>query len=287
MILLGVFFIAASSVPALAQDKAIPELPDPIKTLVAEGAQVRYLGQVNGLDGWVTIRQGQEQYFYVTPDKKNFVMGVLFSSDGRMLTIDQVQALRQSEGKVLDMLTEDQLPNRPRLNEVASADSTGNAGKTFKVDSPSQKLYNDMGQSNWVALGKTDAPYIYVVVDPQCPHCHAFLKDLRKDYIEAGKLQVRLVPIGLRDETRAQAAYLLAAPNPQEIWFRHLDGDKSALPATGGINQQGVQHNLAVVQNWKVDVTPFTVYKNKSGEVKIIRGRAEKAQAILDDVSGG
>ncbi len=277
-------FIALSclSFPALAQqgNQSVPTLPEPMQRMIVEGAQVRYLGQVNGLDGWVTIRQGQEQYFYVTPDQENFVMGLLFDDTGRMLTIDQVQNLRESEGEVLDLLAEGQL-DRPRLD--ATAESTES---TFEVQSPSEQLFADMEESNWVPLGDKNAPIIYTIIDPQCPHCHEFLKDLKVDYIDSGRLQVRLIPIGLREETKAQAAFLLAAPDPQDAWFRHLNGDGNALPAKSGVNQQGVQHNLSIIENWRLDVTPFTVYKDASGAVKIIRGRAEDANNIVNDLVG-
>ena len=59
------------------------------------------------------------------------------------------------------------------------------------------------------------------------------------------------------DESIAQAAFLLATPNPQERWFRHMDGDATALPAKSEINQQGVQRNLAIMHSWKFDVTPL------------------------------
>ena len=265
---------------SIAQESAaIPKLPEPLNRLQLDGAQVRYLGQINGLDGWVTIRQGQEQYFYVTPDQKNFVMGLLFGDDGRLITLDQVQALRAQEGEVLDELALGTL-ERPRLDEGQRPH------EDFRIQTPSEQLYRDLEQSNWIALGDQNAPYIYTVVDPQCPHCHAFLTDLKDDYILNGRLQVRLVPIGIRAETRAQAAYLLAAPDPQDIWFRHLSGDENALPATSDLNQQGVQHNLSIVETWKMDVTPFTVYRGKGGVVKIIRGRAQNPETILNDLAG-
>ncbi len=276
------FLLMFLSFPVLAQsgNQSVPDLPPPLQRLITDGAQVRYLGQVNGMDGWVTIRQGQEQYFYVTPDQKNFIMGLLFDDSGRMLTVDQVQNLRKNEGDVLDLLAEGQL-ERPRLD----AATTGMTETRLDVKSPSEQLLNDMENANWIPLGKNGAPVIYTIVDPQCPHCHAFMKDLKKDYIDAGKIQVRLIPIGIREETKAQAAFLLATPNPEEVWFRHLAGDASALPAKSNINQQGVQHNLSVVENWRLDVTPFTVYRARDESIKIIRGRAENAQTILDDMT--
>ena len=70
---IGGGFVASS----YAQD-GVPELPAPVQTLVDEGAQVRFLGKDKGFNGWLTIKNGQEQYFYAKPDNSAFVMGLLF-----------------------------------------------------------------------------------------------------------------------------------------------------------------------------------------------------------------
>jgi thiol:disulfide interchange protein DsbG len=121
-------------------------------------------------------------------------------------------------------------------------------------------------------------------MDPQCPHCHSFMQDLREGYIDSGLIQVRMIPVGFREETLAQASFLLASPDAQERWFKHLDGDKTALPAKQNINTQGVQMNLSLMQSWDFSVTPLTAYRDKAGKVKIIRGRASDLTRILADL---
>ncbi len=113
------------------------------------------------------------------------------------------------------------------------------------------------------------------------------LMDLRHKYIESGKLQVRILPIGFRDETIEQAAFLLAAPDPQDALFRHLDGDKTALPIQPEINTQGVQRNLAIMQSWHFDVTPITVYRAFNGSIKIVRGKPKDIDQIVADLPKG
>jgi len=93
-----------------------------------------------------------------------------------------------------------------------------------------------------------------------------------------------MIPVGFRDETLAQAAFLLAAPDSKERWYKHLDGDNAALPAKNSINTQGVQKNLALMQAWKFNVTPMTVYRGRDGKVKIVRGRAGEMSDILADL---
>lgn len=257
---------------AFAQD-ALPSMPKPIQNLVDEGAQVRYLGRDYGFDSWITIKNGQEQYFYVLPDQSAFVMGLLFNPGGDLITVDQVQRLRSQGDDLLDALASEDLALDNR-NENLPA-----------LDSPSERLYFDIENSNWVPIGELGAPVLYGFIDPQCPHCHDFINDLREaDLFEKGRVQFRMIPVGFREETVAQAAFLIASPNPAERFLRHMDGDEAALPAKSALSDQGVQRNLAVMQSWKFDATPMMVYRAKDGTVKIVRGKPQDLNALIADI---
>ena len=273
-------FVMLAGAPASFADQE-PPLPAPLQNMANEGAQMRYLGQQNGLDGWIAIKNGKEQYFYVTSDGQAFVMGLMFDKTGKLVTVRQVQQLQKSsDGKTLDLFANGSIDSA-----VAAADKKEETHKTDReFKTPAEQLYSDVEGSNWIALGKSDAPYIYMFVDPQCPYCRAFMNDLRHDYIDNGLLQVRIVPVGFRAETKAQAAFLLAVPNPQKRWYAHLDGDDTALPVTPDINEQGVERNMAIMQSWKISATPFTIYRAASGEVKIVQGRAQNASQIISDL---
>lgn len=271
-LMLALCLYALTGGQAKAEDAPVPTMPKPIESLAAQGAQVRYMGKAQGLDSWLTIQRGQEQYFYVLPGGEAFLMGLLFNKDGKLITVEQINALRKDSGEVLDMLADDE-PAGIKKKETS---------REFKT--PAERLYADVEDSNWVTLGNPKAPYIYVFMDPQCPHCHAFFGDLRKTYIEAGRLQMRLIPVGFKDETRAQAAFLLASGDPETRWLKHMDGDKTALPAKAEVSQQGIQMNMAVMQSWKLDATPIAIYRDKKNEIKIVRGRAKDVHALFDDV---
>ncbi len=281
----GIIFLAAALIASPAHAAGDPPMPEPLQNLVGEGAQMRYLGRQNGLDGWIAIKNGQEQYFYVTSDGQAFLMGLLFDKNGKVVTLRQVKELQEKNGVDLDLFATDtfnpqgkeSLTSQPGLDQLADRTS-----REFKT--PSEQLYSDIESANFITLGDPNAPYIYTFIDPQCPYCHKFINDMRADYIANGVIQVRMIPVGFRDETRAQAAFLLAVPNPQGRWYSHLDGDKEALPVTADINQQGVQRNLSIMQSWKVNVTPFTVYRAASGDVKIVQGRAENLAQIISDL---
>lgn len=270
LIIAASLFVFSSS-PSLAQN-AVPELPAPIQNLVDEGAQIRYLGKDHGLDAWLTVKNGVEQYFYVLPNQEAFMMGVLFDNDGKVVTVHQVERLRGKGDALLDDLAE-----FPTTEEEQVED--------FELKSPAEQMFSDLENSNWVALGRPGAPVVYSFIDPQCPHCHQFIEDLRNDDLLAkGQVQVRMIPVGFREQTQAQAAFLIAAPDPQARWLRHMDGDPEALPAKDEINRQGVQRNLAIMQAWKFDVTPLIVYRGKDDKVKIVRGKPQDLGGMVRDL---
>lgn len=274
LVILTVFSVNFAQ-PAHAQG-SVPDVPEALQVLADRGAQVRYLGKEHGMEGWISIFQGQEQYHYVTPDGQGFVMGLLFDKDGKMVTIQQVQALQAQNDGVLDALAAD-----PQEESLAAVKTETN--EAFEYKSPAERMFDDVENSNYIAFGNKDAPVIYSFMDPQCPHCHSFMQDLRKDYLDRGLIQIRMIPVGFSEERMAQAAFLLAAPDAQRQWYSHLDEQKS-LPAKQDVNTAGVQKNMMLMQNWKFDVTPMTVYRGKDGKVKIIRGRADNMADIIADL---
>lgn len=263
------------STASIAQDNTLlPELPTPIKNLVNEGAQVRFLGKDFGVEGWVAIKNGKEQYFYVLPNSGGFISGILFNEKGQAITIQQVSRLRaQNGGELLDTLAAD-APGK--ITNATTAEK-------YEFKTPSEQLFWDIENSNWIPVGQAGTPVFYSFIDPQCPHCHTMM-DTMKPQIDAGRVQVRLIPVGFKEETRAQAAFLLATPAPAQVWWRHMKGDRAALPAKQEINQQGVQRNLSIMQSWKLSVTPLIVYRGKDNKVKIIRGKVKDIEALINDL---
>ena len=264
--------------PASVQAQSdLPTMPEALQVLVDRGAQARYLGKSHGMDGWITVYKGQEQYYYVTPDGQGFLMGILFDKDGKAITIQQVSELQKQGDEVLDFLAVDKVDKN--LTEKMQE-----TNEVFKYKTPAERMFGEVENSNWVSFGSKNAPVIYSFMDPQCPHCHDFMDDLRQDYIGKGLIQLRMIPVGFRDETLAQAAFLIAAPDAQERWYDHLDGVETALPAKNTISTQAVQKNLALMQAWKFGVTPMTIYRDKSDKIKIVRGRAGEMSDILADL---
>ena len=270
--------------PSEAQQE--PPLPESIEGLVSKGAQVKYLGNMHGLDGWIMVYKGQEQYFYATPDGKAFVSGLLFTEKGEPLTVQQVQNLQQTgQADILDSLVD-------RPSSQINQDSNPLADRQNELkemsQSPSEKLFKDVREGNWVSFGSGDAGIAYAFIDPTCPHCDDFVNELRQGgYLDEGKVQLRVLPVSRITDDQAilqKAAYLLVSPTPEADFYAHLDGQESALPTNGDLSTQAVQQNMAIMQKWGLDATPFIIYKDRAGNVKIIRGKANDPETLVQDL---
>lgn len=296
--------LSALTFPVLAET-AQPDVPAPIQNLVSGGAQLRYLGEDYGLNGWLVLKNGQEQYFYSTKDGQAVMMGILFNNKGDTVTLKQINELRKKEGPAIDKLAgyESSVPaaadTKAPLQSTAPAAVEGSVPTSVSQDftnpealikaavkPKSEQLFDGVENANWIALGAKSAPVIYTFIDPECPHCHDFIQNVRKSgYLEQGLIQMRLIPVGvLTENSLTEAAYLLASPNPEKELYAHLDGDKNVLLTDKSVNTQGVQRNIKLMQDWKLDVTPFSVYRARDGKVKILQGVPDDLKKIITEL---
>jgi thiol:disulfide interchange protein DsbG len=291
----GVVLALLMTGSAFAEDTQ-PETPLPIQNLVSNGAQLRYLGRDYGLDGWLVLKNGQEQYFYSTQDGQAIMMGILFNNKGDTITLKQINQLRKKEGPAIDKLAGfENAPSMPTPDAPQMSNASPTVAPNFTnpealiksaVKPKSEQLYDGVVASNWIKLGQDSAPVIYTFIDPECPHCHDLIKNIRKSgYLEQGLLQLRLIPVGvLTENSLAEASFLLASPTPEKDLYRHLDGEKGVLLVDKNVNTQGVQKNIKLMQDWKLDMTPFSVYRTRDGKVKVLQGVPDDLKKIITEL---
>lgn len=81
----------------------------------------------------------------------------------------------------------------------------------------------DTNNSSYFALGKLNTPVLYMVADPQCPHCHnawSYLDPL----VRSGAITVRVVLIAGLPGSDPLTVSILSRQNPGKAW---LDGEGS------------------------------------------------------------
>lgn len=151
--------------------------------------------------------------------------------------------------------------------------------------SKSDRLMQDMAGANWLSFGNTAAPEIYALIDPDCVFCRKTMAGF-KPYIDAGQIEIRLVPVGFTPKAKRVGALVLAAADGMALYYSYITGKNNDLGKDASINTQGVDRNMTVMNSWGFDATPMIFYRNAAGQVKIVKGAPGDYDLILQDISG-
>jgi len=192
-----------------------------------------------GMKGYAARAGSRPISLYLTPDGEHVIIGTMLDAEGRNLSKPALDAA----------IT---LPDR-------------------------QAAWPLLEQSSWIADGKDSAPRkLYVFTDPNCPYCHKYYEAARP-WVEAGKVQLRHIPVGiLKPTSPGKAAALLAADNPEKAMARH-----EANYQSGGITpmedvpdalQQKVAANNRLMSDLGIQGTPGIFYKDDKGTIQVRQG---------------
>jgi thiol:disulfide interchange protein DsbG len=131
-----------------------------------------------------------------------------------------------------------------------------------------------------ILLGKS-GPVITAFEDPDCSACHAMNQDIVKA-IDAGKLRVRVIPVGfLKPDSAARAASILSAKEPAAAWRANeasfnvqaeMGGYPIGHPAPSALAQVQTNTQLLSQVNQGSIATPTVLYCDKAGEPQVVRG---------------
>ncbi len=268
-----------------AQDITQPDPPKSLKTMVESGAQIFYLGQFEGMNGWALIRQGKPEFFYENRDRTAMVMGLMFNGDGEMITMGQLTALNRRVGDDMYAATGGS-SNQHKQAQTAQPSTTDTSVATAPVVrelTQAQRMYTDLIASNWITVNETGKHDVFAFVDPDCPHCKQMIREMDSAFSN-DQIKLRVIPIGIADAGQRKAAVLLASANPEEILLKYAHGDSSALSAPQNINTKAVEKNKQTLLKWGFDATPIVVYRTLKGEIRVVGGRPYDLNNLIDDI---
>jgi hypothetical protein len=238
-------------------------------TLLQEkGMDVEFLGAAYGMDGWLIKNdKGNVQYAYSTP-QGGLVMGVLYGSDGLMVTNKQVASYKERQKRGDQAILPDQGAN------------------PISPTSPSEKIYGLTERLNWFSVGKKTAPYIYVFINPTCIHCLEYWKKSLERQVTSGVLQIRFIPFGSSKENRRTSAVLLSADNPEQLWLSYVGGNADALSLDiiSDAGYEKTDQNTDMWKNHELPSPPFTLYRAPAdGKIKAVIGVPENNLLMMAD----
>ncbi len=303
LILLAVLIFVLLRTDANAAAKT-PD-PDPsANTMLAgfmkEGAKVYYMGERLGLNGWFLAKDNQIQMVYTLPNNQGALIGVLFDKDGQSVSAQQLKSLYDSNKDVSGFFAALNNPAMPAAAGMLTADQMQAMAPAFTGvmpaasvpppalmpdASPGERLVQALQAAGGVNLGAATAHQLFMIADPNCPHCQATWRLLRTA-VFGGTLKIRLVPIGAIDpDSERASAQLLDSANPLEAWDKYISGDNNQLAGMPNPSAlQAVRANHALIEAWKIQQTPYLVYRAKDGTVKILQGEMKDASVVLNDI---
>jgi thiol:disulfide interchange protein DsbG len=290
---------------ATGNDKAKSHDPDPsanpvLASIVKLGAKFYFIGNTDGIDGWLIVKDGQVQFAYASPKSTHALIGALFGPNGENTSANQLQAIMTSNKELntqlsMGMLQQQGAAADPTAAVAAAAMAQAQMAPTSAAApmptsapsllSPGERLMKDLQNAAGVNVGGSTAPLLMMIMDPNCPHCQATWRMLR-DSVMKNNLQVRLIPLGsMGGDSERAAAQLLHVVDPLNGYDKYVAGDKSQLSGTPDpALTAAIKANSALVDSWHIEMTPYLLYRAKDGRVKIVQGEPEQAATLLSDI---
>lgn len=231
-------------------------------------AEIDYVSRQYGVDMWVITKGEIAQIVYTTPDGQGLLMnGFLFAPDGSLVTEQSMKDYAEGNSSI--------------IREKAKAIHEKSAPQT-----PSAKLWSDLEKANYVEFGSENAPVLYTFVDPYCPHCKLFWSSIMAPYIQDGNVKLRLVPVGILGDKSAQAAaYIVNSEDRAKAWLDLTSGKLENIAPIDDGELERIAANFKVMQRWKMASTPFSVYKDGDGKVKMYRGNPNDMATLIAELS--
>lgn len=264
-----------------------------IQNFVQNGAEIYYIGEYRPLHGFLMYKEGRVQVVYLLPDMQAVIFGGIYGAGGTDITANQITEASQQNAQLKGLISaaveqQKELERSGVYNNAADPELEAKKnilpGGSASL-APGDRILNDFITAAGVVVGEAGKPLILMLVDPQCPHCKETWSEL-KEPVAKGNVRVKLVPIGAEgSENEKQAAKLLRIKEPLQVWNKFVAGDKAALSGDPGAAElAAVRANMQMAINWKIQATPYIVYRGADGKVKIVQGKPDKIASVLNDV---
>lgn len=261
-----------------------------LRNIIVAGTQIRYLGDEYGLKAYFVTNAGQGQVIYLSPDGQASIVGAMFGGDGTPVSVMQLARLRQAGFDPVPYLSNNANPSTvPAHSGTAPAATTAPATTAATpapvAASPGEQLLAEATRASWIAFGAPTGRPITVFMDPNCDHCHVFFKQLQP-YVAANKVYLRVIPLSVITEaSRGDTINILSGADPAASWSAKINGQPVPPPAQ--INPQAevaLAGNNTLFNRWQLGVTPYSIYRNNAGAIKVMSGEPEDLNAFLGEL---
>ena len=263
---------AATPLEARAGDEA-----GLVAALRAKGAEVLPLGARGGLDGYfVTPASGAGYSLYLTSDG-HAVAGLLYAPDGTEVTgIQFAAAHKPGAGGDASRTDSADTTSAAAMTAHATADRIDAPASTASSTIAREALFERSADAFGFTLGAS-GPVVVLFGDAACPWSRAAAAKLATEAL-AGRLRLRVVPVGVLGAGAAQqAAAIAASPDPARAWF---EGTAREADRRGAVR---IARNNALLDAWGAAAVPLIVWRtggsvlNRIGDIDDVPAWLERS----------
>lgn len=140
----------------------------------------------------------------------------------------------------------------------------------------------------WFSLGREGASVVYLLADPQCPHCHNVWAQLRPR-VEAGEIMVKVILVGGLPGSEERAISILSRPEPGRAWFAGEGSTPARVappPAETSrpfqVARRLLHANLEFAREMGVRGTPWLAYVARDGALRTVEGATDMSVFLRD-----
>lgn len=232
-------FAAGEPIPKRAPAQPNSGLPAPIAAMLKSGQGVRFQDKFEspgGLTGYVlSASNGERRIYYVTPDKRHAILGILIDENLTNLTAEHQKTFIN----VLEFLGD---------------------GSTNQAKGSASAIDLARGTVQWFEEG--EGAELYVVFDPTCSACGVLYRDSRE---HLKSVKIRWIPIALGGDASARWLQSFISTADKGAALKAMFSGQVAPSAPISAEAQRAHGEaLAVLKAAGVRELPLALYVDKS-----------------------
>jgi thiol:disulfide interchange protein DsbG len=227
------------------------KIPPVLHTLQSAGVNLTFVKTVHGLQVWKVQKERKSRLLYVTQDQEALLLGDLYDASGPL--------------------------------KVWSGEADSPVATSPQPAHPVQEFWHDLESSPWFKIGSETAPVVYFIADPVCGHCLKMVEKLLP-FTESAQLQIRVILVSFLGKVSEKvAAFILAAQNPAQAFLDYKKNPR-LLDISVSFNSKVLRQkdeNNTLLMKWGITATPLSIFKDRSGNVKVIEGALQNVESLL------
>jgi thiol:disulfide interchange protein DsbG len=245
----GWVLAAAAAVMAIGGLARAADAVTPVeKNLMAKGVQVvQSFPSASGLKAIIADNGKEKRLFYVTPDGKSLIVGMVFDTAGENVT----------------------------TADMSRAGVTDVGGPKTLTENELESIWSRAEKLSWIAEG-TGKKTIYVLFDPNCPYCHRLWTSVRSA-VASGAVQVRWLPVAiLKDSSKGLAAGIYESKTPSRVLSDMVNRQLQPVAISDAANKK-MAYNLLLLRDTGYTGVPTILYR-QNGKVRTAMGSPTDAE---------